>query len=79
MFMYGHCVSTPVDLLRSLICISRNETCEDSHTQSRLVCTNPSRVIPSLTCGMQDLIRALNKTHEITTRVVNLDMSCTVL
>ena len=92
--MYGHCVSslellarfvllvmrhmkTPIHD-RDSICTSRNETHEDSHTRSRLMCTNPSWAIHSLACGMRDLTRASNNTCEKTTQVVNLDVSCTI-
>ena len=66
----------------SPICTSRNETREDSHTRSKLACTNPSRATHSLACSTQVLTSASNKikqhTHEKATRVVNLDVSCTV-
>ena len=86
MSMYGQCMSSVasspeprLNLLHSSICTSRKETRENSHTQLRLACTNPSWAIFLLVCGTQVFIRASNKTCEKTTQVVNLDVSCTVL
>ena len=60
--MYDHCVSSPAKArFVSSICPFCNETCEDSRTRSRLVCTNPSLAIHSLVCGTRVLTRASNK------------------
>ena len=77
--MYSYCVSSPAKAqFVSSICTSHNETYEDSHTGSRLACTNPSQASHSLTCGTRVLARASNKSNntcEKTIRVVNLDVS----
>ena len=79
MSTYSHCVSSPAEAqFVSSICTSHNETHEDSHTGSRLACTNPSRASQSLMCGTRVLTRASNKSNntcEKTIRVINLDVS----